>query len=193
MFPEVDTNGCCKDCGKPRVVGDYPKCPHEDGIAEYFQDQIPGGMVIENGVPEPIRVYSHSEAQAIRERNGYSYKEKWCPTPGTDVDPAGVQNNARYQDAKTLQNGAALMLRGSKQAEEDAADLAKLFIPQEDMTIWDPASLLLRTGEYTICHTCHGAKTFSHVEEDGNEYETYCETCKGSGLEEVKHGKRSRA
>lgn len=137
MFPEVDEDGFCLACGKIREVGDWPDCPHgqkTEHHAEYFPDEIPGGMMIENGVPHPVKVYSHSELRALRAKGGYVVKEKFCPTPGTDIDPAGVANPKGYQDAYTLQAGAALMLRAAKVPEDDV-DISKLFIPAEDLTL----------------------------------------------------------
>jgi hypothetical protein len=135
MFPEVDSSGCCVACGKQRVVGDYPKCPHETGkTADFFQDSIPGGMVIENGVSQPTTVYSHTEARLLREQNGWRMKERWAPSPGTDVDPAGVQDPSKYQDSYTLQAGAALMLRQSK-VDTSQMDLDKLFVNKVDETL----------------------------------------------------------
>lgn len=189
MFPQVDENGKCEVCGHVLQIGDYPQCPHqnvkEGGQSAFFQDSIPGGVVIENGVPHPTRVYSYSEMDALRAQGGYRRKEKWCPTPGTDVDPAGVQNPERYQDAKTLQNGAALIMRqaGTTQAEIDA-DISKLFIPftEADMPA-SPRQFAKDTGEYVECSNCGG----STVTLDGHDC-PFCRDTAGLVLKESVHG-----
>lgn len=203
MFPEVNAEGKCVACGHELRVGDYPQCPHhnvkEGGHAAFFQDDIPGGVVIENGVPEPTRVYSYSEMDRLRAQFGFRRKEKWCPMPGTDIDPAGVQNPARYQDAKTLENGAALVLRqaGASQAQIDE-DLSKLFIPRDDMTLGRMVPMLEEAGLITSCEHCQGSGVIQVLDDDPSELdekplmvEQVCPTCQGSGKvdTEVKRGK----
>lgn len=215
MFPEVDNTGCCVSCGKLRAVGDFPKCPHSavDGDpykAEFFQDSIPGGMVIENGVAVPTVVYSHTEARMLREQNGYRMKEKWSPFPGTDVDPAGVQNPDRYKDAKTLENATILMLRAAGTKEEDI-DLSKVFRINDS---GGPTDVRM-TGEYKLCPECQGNRHFTYAQvadnpryQDSSVFTTPeskrleapvkdkvlvdCLSCEGSGLVEVGRGKHRR-
>lgn len=49
--------------------------------------------------------------------HGLREKEKFCPKPGTDIDPAGVQNPKGYVDNYTLEAGKALMLRAQGASE----------------------------------------------------------------------------
>lgn len=183
-MPEVNERGECVQCGKVRVPGDTIPCPHHiiEGTnpTRYFQDQIPGGMVLENGFPEPVTVYSWSEMETLYKQHGLTMKEKWCPAPGTDVDPAGIQNPDRYKDPYTLRAGAALMLRQQGISEDDdSIDFEKLFIPRDAPISTDKEAMkfLRKSGEYRLCPTCQGVK-------EG------CKTCNESGLIEVKRGKR---
>lgn len=118
----------CGKCGLVIPQGGWPFCPHpitgdrqrqeelERSLAKssYVQDQIPGGMVLHNYGPEPVTVYSHSEARALAASRGLSYAERFTPSPGTDVDPAGVQDPKKYIDPYTLEAGKALILRAQK-------------------------------------------------------------------------------
>lgn len=105
---------CCDTCGKVLRVGEYAFCPHGFGGSAVHGDEYPGGKILENGVAVPTRVDSKSEERALREKHGYQVKEKFCPTPGTDKDPAGVQNPEGYVDDTTMRNRQALFLRGQK-------------------------------------------------------------------------------
>lgn len=122
-------------------VPPWPFCPHgptKQGSAErssYVQDQIPGGLVLNNYGPEPITVHSHSEARAIAASRGLTYLEKFSPMPGTDIDPAGIPNPAGYMDPVTLANGAELILRGSKAVDEDKAFAERAYRPQPDQVL----------------------------------------------------------
>jgi hypothetical protein len=75
------------------------------------RDEIPGGITLENYGPNPVTFYSHSERRKYMEAHGLREKEKFCPMPGTDVDPQGIPNPRGYVDAKTLENGAILLTR----------------------------------------------------------------------------------
>lgn len=120
----IDGNGnvCCDTCRQPLNVGDYPFCPHgrpESGIM-IVQDEIPGGVVLENYGPDPVKFYSHTERRAYMEAHGLQEKEKFCPMPGTDIDPAGIPNPAGYMDPQTLENARALVsYRPKKDPEFD--------------------------------------------------------------------------
>jgi len=103
----------CEKCGQEVQIGAWPFCPHEKvSRQEYHEDAIPGGMLVENGVPEPTIVYSHSELRRLRDKHGWQVKETWAPMPGTDKDPQGIPNPAGYMDPVTFQNGVELILRG---------------------------------------------------------------------------------
>lgn len=101
----------CPDCGVELKIGDYPFCPHGRYQGAAQTDDIPGGMWLENGFKEPIKVYSMSEVHRRHAEAGVQLKEKFCPAPGTDIDPAGIPNPKGYVDAYTLEQGKILMLR----------------------------------------------------------------------------------
>lgn len=191
MFPEMNQDGNCVACGKRRVVGDHPRCPHpmvkdEGNQLNYLQDEIPGGVVIENGVPHPVRVYSYTEMRLLREKAGYQLLEKWCPTPGTDVDPAGVQDYRKYRDAKTLANGAALILRQAKaEPPADDFDVDKILRPNDTMPAASPRAVLLATGEFEEiqCVTCKGSGEITEYDDDAKEDIAFpCSDCGGRGV-----------
>lgn len=105
------TLSTCDKCGKELQIGEHPFCPHGFGGNFRRHDDIPGGLVLENYGKHPITVYSHTERERVMRENGLELKEKFCPMPGTDIDPAGIQNPKGYVDAQTLANGAELILR----------------------------------------------------------------------------------
>lgn len=108
----------CDRCGQPLNVGDYPFCPHGHGTGAVFQDGIPGGIVVENYGPTPIRFDSHSDRRRYMKEHGLQEKEKFCPLPGTSKDPQGIPNPAGYLDAKTLENAKDLICRNGQSAPE---------------------------------------------------------------------------
>lgn len=110
----------CDRCGAELHIGDFPFCPHGRGTAAPFRDDIPGGLVVENYGPHPITFYSHTERRAYMKANGLLEKEKFCPMPGTDVDPQGIPNPKGFVDPQTLANGIALITRQQKIQEFDA-------------------------------------------------------------------------
>lgn len=106
-------NVCCDTCGEMLEIGKFPFCPH-DPIKEVYieRDEIPGGITLENYGRDPVTFYSHSQRKAYMVKHELNCKEKFAPFPGTDRDPAGVQNPMGYVDAQTLENGRILMTRG---------------------------------------------------------------------------------
>lgn len=137
----LDGDVACDTCGQILRVGMYPFCPHGEGASAAHTDDIPGGMWLENYGPHPIKVYSYSEAARIRSEQGLNLKERFSPTPGTDIDPAGVMNPKGYVDAQTLANGAALICRqqtGSQTPEFDGV---------RDGVIRDPFSIVGTTRD----------------------------------------------
>lgn len=110
MFDELG-NVVCDTCGVILTIGCHPFCPHGDGASAVAKDGIPGGVICENYGPEPIRFDSHSDRRAYMAAHGLQEKERFCPMPGSDVDPQGIQNPKGYVDAQTLANGAALICR----------------------------------------------------------------------------------
>lgn len=118
----------CERCGEELRIGDHPFCPHGRSGAAHHTDDIPGGMWLENGFKEPVKVYSMSEAHRRHVEAGLELKEKFCPAPGTDIDPQGVQNPKGYVDAQTLENGRILLMRqqGAKEPEWDGQEAGVL-------------------------------------------------------------------
>lgn len=87
--------------------------------AAVFRDAIPGGLWIENAGPVPVKFYSHSERRAYNEAHGLRELEKFCPMPGTDIDPQGIPNPKGYLDPQTLKNAAELISRNGAKADFD--------------------------------------------------------------------------
>lgn len=113
----------CDVCNKVLQLSEHPFCPHGFGKNARIHDDIPGGMVFENLGPHPVKVYSMTEYHRICKQQGVQPKEKFCPTPGTDIDPAGIPNPKGYMDPYTLAAGAELIMRnGQKSREFDAVE-----------------------------------------------------------------------
>src|SRR5688572_24652232 len=81
-------------------------------------DDIPGGEVCENYGHDLVKFYSETERKRYMEAHGLSIKEKFCPTPGTDRDPTGRTNPARYIDPYTMEAAKALLSRVQPRSEE---------------------------------------------------------------------------
>jgi hypothetical protein len=147
---EVST---CSWCGQELQVGDWPWCPHgrskgDEHKSSYVPDEIPGGLTLENVGPEPVTVYSRTEMNQLFESRGLQRKERFCPTPGTDKDPAGIPNPRGYMDPQTLANGAELILRAArakaeseKQAREDAAFAERAYRPAEPKVLTEAEAI----------------------------------------------------
>lgn len=133
----------CENCGAELEVGDYPFCPHGrskprvDGLSSYVQDEIPGGMVLNNTGPVPVTVGSYTEMNQLFESKKLTRLEKYVPTPGTNKDPSGVVDSRKYMDPTTLQNGAALILRHAKVQAEADAFTDKLYVNRESRVLTD--------------------------------------------------------
>lgn len=77
----------CDKCGKEVRVGDWFACPHERGVSAIERDEIPGGMVVENGFPEPITVYSHSEHRRLLAERGMEIRAKYAGPADKHLKP----------------------------------------------------------------------------------------------------------
>lgn len=123
------TLSTCDRCFKTLTDGEHGVgvCPYEPRSRQVaiVTDDIPGGQTFENGFATPQTFYSKSAYYRALSELGCSIKEKFCPTPGTDKDPAGVQNSRNYVDPYTLANVTELLSR-SKPRSADAVDLGKL-------------------------------------------------------------------
>lgn len=103
---------CLKPVENPEEHG-LGLCPLENRrqATVIFQDEIPGGQTYENYGPQPVTFYSHSERRAYMAAHGLAEAERWCPTPGTDKDPAGIPNPKAYIDPQTMENAKVLLSR----------------------------------------------------------------------------------
>lgn len=122
-------------------------CPHPltDHGAAIERDEIPGGLTVENYGPNPITFYSHSERRAYMKAHGLHEIEKFCPMPGTDIDPQGIPNPKGYMDKQTMENGAILMTRGGRAEKE-----------------WDPIEAGVLVNEFNGDLTNRDAKAFAN-------------------------------
>lgn len=119
-YGDVKDDGCCSKCGHKMESGDFPFCPHGvGGLNGRIHDDIPGGVIVENYGPDPIRFDSHTDRRKYMAVHGLREKEKFSPMPGTGKDPAGIPNPAGYMDPQTLLNAAALICRNGAQVEFD--------------------------------------------------------------------------
>lgn len=113
----------CDRCFKSLADGEHGVglCPLEprSRATAIVADDIPGGMVIENGFKTPQTFYSKSAYEQALRDNGLTRIERFCPTPGTDIDPAGVQNPKGYMDPQTLENARVLVTRVKQAVRED--------------------------------------------------------------------------
>lgn len=95
----------CEKCGLALSVGDYPFCPHERGVASIRPDEIPGGMVVENGFDTPRKFYSHSEHRAALAARGLEIRAKWAGPHDK------IMSRWDAPDAYTLDAAAQLVTR----------------------------------------------------------------------------------
>lgn len=124
----------CERCFRPLADGDHGLglCPLEprSRATAIHADSIVGGLTIENGFKTPQTFYSKSEMDRAFAEHGLTRKERFAPTPGTDIDPAGVQNPEGYVDAVTLANRAEMLLRSTPR-DPDAVDIGTLLRNQK--------------------------------------------------------------
>lgn len=120
----------CEKCHQTIRVGDFPFCSpggHGRSTAAVHQDEIPGGMVVENGFPEPIRVYSHSEHRRLLAERGLEIRAKWS---------GPSDKHLRRWDipcATTLANATALLTRTKGTPFASADELAEYPIEVTDI------------------------------------------------------------
>lgn len=94
----------CEKCGGVIRISDYPFCPHGPTRLSIHGDDIPGGMVVENGFDTPIRVYSHSEHRRRLAERGCEIGAKWA-----GPHDQHLINWAAGMDRQTLANATALL------------------------------------------------------------------------------------
>ena len=103
----------CEKCGEALAIGAWPFCPHPVGANTVHQDEIPGGMWVENGFPHPMKFYSHSEHRAALAARGMEIVAKHAGEHERHL----LKWDAAM-DAKTLENAAILVSRGTKSAPD---------------------------------------------------------------------------
>lgn len=92
----------CDKCQKELQVGDFPFCPHERGVGKYFEDAVPGGFVVENGFPEPVRFFSHSEHRAALAARGLEIGAKWSGPNDKHLSRMDIPCAATLESARVL-------------------------------------------------------------------------------------------
>jgi hypothetical protein len=92
----------CDRCGQALTIGDWPFCPHGRGAGTVIADAIPGGQLIENLGPVPVRVYSESERRRLM-------KERGLVDAVRHVHGSALTSNWHTADQTTLDNAAALV------------------------------------------------------------------------------------
>jgi hypothetical protein len=97
----------CDRCGAALTIGDWPFCPHGRGHGTAISDDIPGGQLIENLGPEPIRVYSESERRRLMHERGL--RDFVRHVPGSPVT-----SNWDTPCATTLENARILVSRAAE-------------------------------------------------------------------------------
>lgn len=75
----------CDTCGGPVTQTYVPN------NFRTYQDDIPGGLVIENLGKEPVTVYSHSERLALAKSRGLEPMVRHIGTPGSDRAPHTIR------------------------------------------------------------------------------------------------------
>lgn len=119
----------CPSCGGEMALGSWPFCP-DHGRPSYTNvtDEIPGGVLIENLGPQPIRVYSHSERLRIAKERGLQEVIRHVPVPGTDKSP--YTRSWATMDPYTLEQGRIL---AERQAHTKATETPETY------PAWDAA------------------------------------------------------
>jgi hypothetical protein len=140
------TSTMCERCGVEIVEGMWPFCPHplSGHAAAIARDEIPGGLTVENYGPDLITFYSHSERRRYMAEHGLVEKEKFCPMPGTDIDPQGIPNPKGYMDPYTMEAGRILMSRNGARRDPE----------------WDPREAGVLVGEFSVGVTDRDARAF---------------------------------
>ncbi len=104
----------CESCGREIEIGDWPRCPHGHGAGVRIGDEIPGGIVLENYGPDPVRVYSHSERKALMKARGLEEMVRHVGVPGTDKSPHTTDLHAGCVTAEMLENARVLVSRSAE-------------------------------------------------------------------------------
>lgn len=90
-------NEPCDDCGSEVVQVYVP-----NGFMT-FQDDIPGGMMIENLGPVPVKIYSHTERKNIMKQRKLVEMVRHTGVPGSDRSPHTISwEVAPLSDARPI-------------------------------------------------------------------------------------------
>lgn len=132
-------NQSCMGCEwKAEIVADpfmCPPCPKCGGCTERTwhgeataieRDEIPGGQIFENGLPEPTRFFSHSEHRKALAERGLEIQAKWAG----EHDKYMTNWAAGTVD---LEAAAALVSRTSKATRKDWPDYEPVPITVTDI------------------------------------------------------------
>lgn len=143
----TDEGTVCGRCKLLILEGQWPFCPHPQTSHSpmIIGDEIPGGIIVENYGPHPMRFDSHSAMQKYRDIHGLRLLDKFCPMPGTDIDPQGIPNPAGYMDKQTLANATELICRNGARQEPE----------------WDPREAGVLIGEFNVVGTERDAIAFA--------------------------------
>ena len=119
----------CDTCGAALSVSEWPFCPHGRGASAVQQDEIPGGLWVENGFPQPIKVYSHSEHRRLLAERGLEIRAKW----------AGEHDKHLTRwDTVDLEGAAVLVTRGVQARAEKRALQQEFPITVTDIHFEEP-------------------------------------------------------
>lgn len=157
----VQHNQQCKnpECGWRDVIevnpGEHPPCPVCNGETERlwlsglstFRDDIPGGITVENYGPHPITFYSHAERRRYMKAKGLTEIEKFCPMPGTDIDPQGIPNPAGYMDKQTMANATELICRNGVKSNVDPNATDGVFRDMQTGVITERDAIAISSGD----------------------------------------------
>lgn len=97
------------DCPVCPVCGDKTERHFSLGGGTNIRDEYPGGIVIENLGPEPVKVYSNSERLKIMRERGLEEFVRHTPVPGTDKSPHTSDWSKGSMDPYTLEAAKALV------------------------------------------------------------------------------------
>ena len=135
-----DKTALCPDCGEPTV--------RTYAAVSTFRDDIPGGIVVENYGPKPIRFDSHTERRRYMREHGLQERERYSPMPGTDKDPQGIPNPKGYVDPYTLEAGRILIERQQQAGRgEPEFDGSKVLTDMQTGTISERDVVSITSGD----------------------------------------------
>lgn len=97
------------DCPICPLCGDTTKRHMSLAGGSNIRDDFPGGIVIENLGPHPIKVYSNTERKRIMKERGLEEFIRHTPVPGSDKSPNTADWSKGSIDEYTLKAAAALV------------------------------------------------------------------------------------